>query len=131
MHTIIDWNGDGFVDGDELRDLIYVSEFFEYIDQTEAGLLNAWVGDIIEHFDGPFTYEQLKDFQDSAEGSSDPDIVRLNDQLTEIIEMQEDMLIDLAVAIVYDDFDINGDGEFRYSQLVGFIDKYNFSAEEE
>lgn len=57
MHTIIDWNGDGFVDGDELRDLIYVSEFFEYIDQTEAGLLNAWVGDIIEHFDGPFTYE--------------------------------------------------------------------------
>ena len=41
--------------------------------------------------------------------------MRLNDQLTEIIEMQEDMLIDLAVAIVYDDFDINGDGEFRYS----------------
>ena len=63
LHTVIDWNGDGLVDGDELKDLIWVSKTYGYITQSEADNLDNFVDSVIAHFGGPFSYADLAEFQ--------------------------------------------------------------------
>lgn len=61
MHSVIDWNGDGLVSGDELSNLIFVAEHYDYITEQEAADLTDFAYEVEDHFGGPFSYDQLEE----------------------------------------------------------------------
>jgi len=59
MHSIIDWNGDTVVDRDELGDLVFLAELFNYIDEDEADGFYTDIDLAMDYMGGPFSFEDL------------------------------------------------------------------------
>lgn len=54
MHRIIDWNGSGTVDGEEIKDLAYAADAFGYIEEGELDQVNADIDEFMVTMGGPF-----------------------------------------------------------------------------
>ena len=83
LFRIVDWNGSGDVDADELKDLAYIAEAFGYIDEEEADAAYEGADELVEMFDGPFSFEDL---EDAVYESMAVDDYTLVDTVVEVLE---------------------------------------------
>ena len=107
MHRVLDWDGSGTVDREELQDLIIIAEAFEYITADEAAEYTTTADMLFtDVFSGPFSVEELHDFVYSViDGEdNDEDWDYLEDIETLLMEAEE-MALDAAVAIAFDELD--------------------------
>ena len=116
MHSIIDWNGDSFVDGDELKDLVFIAETFDYVDEDEAAGLYTDVDLAMEYMLGPFTYEEL---EMEVEWMMESEEV-LN-TMKDLLNGAEEMLIDGAIDVAFGEYDTNGNDEIDFEEVEAAI----------
>ena len=133
--SVIDWNGDNVVDEDELKDLIFIAETFEYIDEEEAEFYNEFAEGVIDYFGGPVTSDELIDEinwiheQDNSDGSWDEDLAAI-EVMSGILQGAEGMMIDLAVAVAFDSIDADGSDAIDVDEVDAMIDDLELDEDE-
>ena len=107
MHSIIDWNDDSLVDGDELKDLVFIAETFNYVDEDEAAGLYTDIDLAMEYMLGPFTFEDLQAEVEWAKENGDDDDWAVLDKIEDLLEHAEEMLLDSAINIAFGELDLD------------------------
>ena len=114
MHRIIDWNGSGTVDGDEIKDLAYAADAFGYIEEGELDQVNADIDEFMDAMGGPFDEDDLVGVLEEADEE-------LLEEMVEGLECAEEMIIDFAVGAVFDAIDTNDNGEIEVEEVEDMI----------
>jgi len=83
LFRIVDWNGSGDVDADELKDFAYIAEAWGYIDEEEADGAYEGADELVDAFGGPFSFEDL---EGAVMASIAEDDYTLVDTVVEVLE---------------------------------------------
>ena len=117
MHSVIDWNGDELVDGDELRDLVFIAETLDYVDEDEADGLYTDIDLAMDYMLGPFSFEDLHAEVEWMMENGDDDDWAVLDTIEDLLEGAEDMLIDAAIDVAFDEQDLDGNDEIDVEEV--------------
>ena len=117
MHSVIDWNGDELVDGDELRDLVFIAETLDYVDEDEADGLYTDIDLAMDYMLGPFSFEDLHAEVEWMMENGDDDDWAVLDTIEDLLEGAEEMLIDAAIDVAFDEQDLDGNDEIDVEEV--------------
>ena len=124
MHRIIDWNGSGTVDGDEIKDLAYIADAFGYLEEGALEEVDEEVDEFMETMGGPFEEDALVE---ALEGEDE----ELQKDMVEGLEGAETMIIDFAVAVAFDEIDTNDNGEIEVEEVDDMIEALELEDDED
>ena len=124
MHRIIDWNGSGTVDGEEIKDLAYAADAFGYIEEGELDQVNADIDEFMNAMGGPFDEDQLIGVLEEADEE-------VQEEMVEGLECAEEMIIDFAVGAVFDEIDTNDNLEIEVEEVEDMIEELELDAHDE
>lgn len=117
LHSVIDWNGDELVDGDELRDLVFIAETLDYVDEDEADGLYTDIDLAMDYMLGPFSFEDLHAEVEWMMENGDDDDWAVLDTIEDLLEGAEEMLIDAAIDVAFDEQDLDGNDEIDVEEV--------------
>lgn len=121
---IIDSNNDEIVQGDELHELIDIVVDLGYLDEETAEAGHEEVDMLVEVGDIPATFEELD--AELAE-MDDEDLEELDDAFTAI----EDMVLIEAGKFVFDELDVNDNGEVDFDEFTGAMEEFEEDLDED
>ena len=130
MHSVIDWNGDSVVDGDELGDLVFLAETFDYIDADEADVLYTDIDIAMDYMGGPFSFEDLQEEVEWMMENGDDDDWEVLYTVEDLLEGAEEMLLDAAIDVAFDELDLDDNDEINVEEVEDAIDDLDLDDEE-
>ena len=94
LFEVLDWNGSGTVEVEELKDFAYASEAFGYI--TEEQLMDAIrnADQTGEYFGGEFAFEDIEDELTKVATSGD---INRAQRMSDALAFNERIMIDSAI----------------------------------
>ena len=110
---VVDWNGSGTVDVDELKDFAYASEAFGYIDKEQLADADYYANEMGKHFGGEFAFEDVEDEITKVIASGD---ISLAEDMSDTLAFNERIMIDGAIWLNFEELDADGDGYVYLSE---------------
>ena len=110
---VVDWNGSGTVDVEELKDFAYASEAFGYIDEEQLIDAYYYADEMGAYFGGEFAFEDVEDELTKIVTSGD---ISLAQDMSDVLEFNERVMIDSAIWYNFEELDADGDGYVYLSE---------------
>ena len=121
IHSVVDWDGSGTVDAEEIRDVLLIADVLGYISDEEYDEMYDFAGEVVELLGGPFTHEELVDGVHWVLESGDSEDFENLEKLEGLMEGAEEMLVDLAIDIAFDMVDTNGNDAIEVEEVDDMI----------
>ena len=117
MHGIVDWDGSGTVDAQEIKELIDLTEHYGFSTAEEAEGLDAFAIELEEDMGGPFTAEQLWTEVEALMAADDEEALSDLETMEELLVDAEDAFLALAIDAMFEVIDIDENDNIEASDI--------------
>ena len=123
MHSIVDWDGSGTVDAEEIKVLIGMTVENGFATEDEVAGLNDFADELEDDMGGPFTSDQLWTEVEALMAADDEEALSDLATMEELLVDAEDMFLNIAIEESFEVMDIDG------NDLIEASDIYEMASE--
>ena len=117
MHSIVDWDGSGTVDAEEIKVLIAMTAENGYATEDEAEGLFVFADELQEDMGGPFTADQLWAAVEVLMEADDEEALDDLETMEGLLVDAEDMIMNMAIDASFEVMDIDDNDQIEASDI--------------